>query len=130
MKPTLLFKHAASRLREIGGNIMTVRLRDTRIIGLVGICGVAVLMNRSFSLGEAAIDRAGAIALLVASACWSIGTILTRRVPLPASKAMSAAAQMLTGGALLFLLAAVSGEFKGFHAQAVSWNAWFARRAG
>ncbi len=44
MKPTLLFKHAASRLREIGGNIMTVRLRDTRIIGLVGICGVLLLV--------------------------------------------------------------------------------------
>ena len=93
---------------------------------LVGICGVAVLVNQSFSFGEAAIDRAGAIALLVASATWSVATILTRRVPLPASKAMSAAAQMLTGGALLFVLAAVSGEFKVFHAQAVSRNAWFA----
>jgi drug/metabolite transporter (DMT)-like permease len=102
---------------------LTVRLGLALI---VGICGVAVLMNRSFSLGEAAIDRAGAIALLVASASWSIGTILTRRVPLPVSKAMGAASQMLTGGALLFVLAAVSGEFKGFHAQAVSWNAWFA----
>jgi drug/metabolite transporter (DMT)-like permease len=102
---------------------LTVRLGLALI---VGICGVAVLMNRSFSLAEAAIDRAGAIALLVASASWSIGTILTRRVPLPVSKAMSAAAQMLTGGALLFVLAAVSGEFKGFHAQAVPWNAWFA----
>ncbi len=93
---------------------------------IVGICGVAVLMDRSFSLGEAAVDRAGAIALIFASATWSVATILTRRVPLPASKAMSAAAQMLTGGALLFVLAAVSGEFKGFHAQAVSRNAWFA----
>src|SRR6266852_5863622 len=89
---------------------LTVRLGLALI---VGICGVAVLMNRSFSLGEAPIDRAGALALLVASATWSVATILTRRVPLPASKAMSAAAQMLTGGAMLFVLA-------------VSWNAWFA----
>ncbi len=92
----------------------------------VGILGVAVLMNRSFSLGEAPIDRAGALALLVASATWSIATILTRRIPLPASKAMSAAAQMVTGGAMLFLLAAVSREFSGFHVQTVSRNAWFA----
>ena len=102
---------------------LTVRLGLALI---VGICGVAVLMNRSFSLGEAPIDRAGALALLVASATWSVATILTRRVPLPASKAMSAAAQMLTGGALLFVLAAVSNEFAGFRMQAVSWNAWFA----
>jgi len=92
----------------------------------VGIFGVAVLMNRSFSLGESPIDRAGALALLVASATWSIATILTRRVPLPASKAMSAAAQMVTGGAMLFLLAALSHEFAGFRVQAVSRNAWLA----
>jgi drug/metabolite transporter (DMT)-like permease len=92
----------------------------------VGICGVAVLVNRSFSLGEAPINRTGAIALLFASATWSIATVLTRRAPLPASKAMSAAAQMLTGGAMLFLLAAVTNEFSGFRATQVSWNAWFA----
>ncbi len=81
---------------------------------LVGLGGVAVLMNHSFSLGEVPINRAGAIALLVASVTWSIATIFTRRLPLPASKPMSAAAQMLTGGALLFVLAAVTGEFTGF----------------
>lgn len=102
---------------------LTVRLG---LALLVGIFGVAVLVNRSFSLAEAPIDRAGAIALLVASFTWSIATILTRRVPLPASKAMSAAAQMLTGGAMLFLLAAMTGEFTDFRMQAVSEKAWFA----
>src|SRR3984885_10240606 len=66
---------------------------------LIGLCGVSVLMNHSsFSLGEAAVDRAAAFALLLASFTWSVATILTRRLPLPASKPMSAAAQMLTGG--------------------------------
>jgi drug/metabolite transporter (DMT)-like permease len=102
---------------------LTVRLA---LALLVGIGGVAALMNRSFSLGEAPIDRAGALAMLIASATWSIATILTRRLPLPESKAMSAAAQMLTGGAMLFLLAAASHEFSGFRAGLVSWNAWFA----
>jgi drug/metabolite transporter (DMT)-like permease len=92
----------------------------------VGILGVAVLMNRSFSLSEAPIGRAGALALLVASATWSIATILTRRIPLPASKAMSAAAQMVAGGTMLFLVAAESHEFSGFHVQMVSRNAWLA----
>jgi drug/metabolite transporter (DMT)-like permease len=102
---------------------LTVRLA---LALTVGICGVAVLVNRSFSLGEAPINRAGAVALLFASATWSIATILTRRAPLPASKAMSAAAQMLTGGAMLFLLAAVSKEFSGFRLTQVSGNAWCA----
>ncbi|MGO9126054.1 MAG: EamA family transporter [Terriglobales bacterium] len=102
---------------------LTVRLG---LALLAGLCGVAVLMNRSFSLGEAPIDRAGALALLVAAFCWSVATILTRRLVLPASKPMSAAAQMLAGGVQLMVLAVLSGEFTGFRVQAVSWTAWFA----
>jgi drug/metabolite transporter (DMT)-like permease len=102
---------------------LTVRLGAALAIGL---CGVAVLMNHSFSLGEVPVNRAGAIALLVASFTWSIATICTRRLPLPASKPMSAAAQMLSGGALLFVLAAGTGEFSGFQATAVSGHAWLA----
>jgi drug/metabolite transporter (DMT)-like permease len=83
-------------------------------------------MNHSFSLGEVPVNRAGAIALLVASVTWSVATVVTRRLPLPSSKPMSAATQMLTGGALLFVLTAVTGEFTGFRIQAVSGRAWFA----
>ncbi len=46
---------------------------------------------------------------------WSVATILTRRLVLPASKPMSAASQMLAGGMQLLLLAALTGEFNGFH---------------
>jgi drug/metabolite transporter (DMT)-like permease len=91
---------------------------------LAGLCGVAVLTVHSFSFGDLPINRAGALALLVASFTWSIATILTRRLPLPASKPMSAAAQMISGGVQLFILAALSGEFTGFHAEAVSSKAW------
>jgi len=102
---------------------LTVRLG---LALLAGLCGVAVLMNRSFSLGETPIDRAGALALLVAAFCWSVATILTRRLVLPASKPMSAASQMLAGGLQLLLLAALTGEFNGLHLMTVSWKAWFA----
>lgn len=102
---------------------LTVRLGAAL---LVGIFGVAVLMNNSLSLGEVPINRGGALALLVAAFTWSVATILSRKLILPASKPMSAAAQMLAGGIQLFLLAGVAGEFRGFHAQAVSWNAWLA----
>jgi drug/metabolite transporter (DMT)-like permease len=102
---------------------LTVRLG---LALLAGLCGVAVLTVPSFSFGEVPINRAGALALLVASFTWSVATILTRRLTLPSSKPMSAAAQMLTGGAQLFVLAALSGEFAGFYLQAVSAKAWFA----
>jgi drug/metabolite transporter (DMT)-like permease len=93
---------------------------------LVGIGGVAVLVNNSFSLGDAQIDRLGAAALLVAAFTWSLATILTRRLRLPESKAMSSAAQMVSGGVQLVLLAGAAGELSHFHPQAVSRQAWFA----
>lgn len=93
---------------------------------LVGIGGVAVLVSRSLGLGEAPIDRAGAVALVVAAISWSIASALTKKLPLPASKAMSSGAQMLAGGILLALTAAAFGEFRGFHITAVSRGAWWA----
>src|SRR5215831_3729186 len=70
---------------------LTFRLALALITGLIG---VAVLMNRSLSLGEVPIDRRGALALLIASVTWSFAMIITRKVPLPRSKPMSSAAQM------------------------------------
>jgi drug/metabolite transporter (DMT)-like permease len=104
---------------------LTVRLA---LALLVGIGGVAVLLSRSLklSLGEAPVDRAGAVALVVAAMSWSIASALTRKLSLPASKAMSAGAQMLAGGIMLALAAAIFGEFRGFNIQAVSRGAWFA----
>jgi drug/metabolite transporter (DMT)-like permease len=93
---------------------------------LVGIAGVAVLVGHTVSLGEAPVDTAGAGALIVASISWSVAASLTRKLPLPAAKAMSSGAQMLAGGVLLMLAAALLGEFRGFHVQAVSRGAWLA----
>ena len=90
----------------------------------IGIFGVAVLMNPSASLGEAPLDHRGVIALLVSCCGWSIGTIVSKRLTLPASKPMSAAAQMLSGGVQLLVLAAVAGEFTNFRAQNISSGAW------
>ena len=91
----------------------------------IGIGGVAVLMSRSVNLGGAPIDRAGALALIIASISWSISSVLTRKVALPPSKVMSSGAQMLTGGIFLIPIAAAFGEFRNFHPSAVSRGAWF-----
>jgi drug/metabolite transporter (DMT)-like permease len=93
---------------------------------LIGIGGVSVLVSRSLSLGEVPIDPRGAVALVIASISWSIASALTRKIPLPESKAMSAGAQMLVGGVLLAVAAEMYGEFRGFHVQAVSRGVWFA----
>jgi drug/metabolite transporter (DMT)-like permease len=93
---------------------------------LVGLGGVAVLVSRSASFGDAPINTFGAVALLVASISWAMGSALTRKLPLPSNKAMSSGAQMLVGGVLLTLTAASLGELRGFRIQAVSERAWIA----
>jgi drug/metabolite transporter (DMT)-like permease len=93
---------------------------------LVGMGGVSVLVSRSAKLGEGAIDTYGALALIVASISWALAAVLSRRLSLPESKVMSSGAQMLSGGIMLLLAAALFGEFKGFQAQAVSARAWLA----
>jgi drug/metabolite transporter (DMT)-like permease len=102
---------------------LTVRLALALV---TGIAGVAVLMSRSLNLSGAPIDKLGALALIVASMSWSLGSVLTRKFTLPPSKAMSSGVQMLAGGVLLTLSAAGLGEFHGFHPSAVSRGAWLA----
>lgn len=93
---------------------------------LIGLGGVAVLTSNSLALGSAAVDRVSAGALLIASFSWSLGSALTRKLPLPASKPMSSGAQMLAGGVWLSLAAMVLGETRGFDPGAVSLHAWLA----
>jgi drug/metabolite transporter (DMT)-like permease len=100
---------------------LTVRLA---LALATGLGGVAVLTSHSSRLGGAPIDKAGAVALIIASISFSVGSVLTRKLPLPPSKVMSSGAQMLAGGVLLALTAAARGEFRDFHPGTVSRGAW------
>jgi len=102
---------------------LTLRLGCALVVGLAG---VAVLVSRSVAFGDAPIERSGAIALVVAALCWSLASVLTRKLRLPESKVMSSGAQMLVGGILLMAVAAMFGEFSGFHLRTVSTGAWLA----
>jgi len=92
---------------------------------LIGIAGVAVLVSRSLNLGGTPIDVAGAAALIFGAISWSVASVLSRKLPLPASKVMSSGAQMLAGGGMLALSSAALGEFRNFHPWNVSRGAWF-----
>jgi drug/metabolite transporter (DMT)-like permease len=122
MMATIPVFMALSEILILRTQRLTVRLG---LALLVGIAGVAVLVSRSLSLGGAPIDTAGAVALIIASLSWSVASILTRKLPLPASKVMSSGAQMLVGGALLAVAAVALGESRDFHPAAVSGAAWF-----
>jgi len=117
MMATIPVFMALSEILFLGTQRLTARLG---LALAVGIFGVGVLVSHSASFGDAPIDPWGAFALIIAAVSWAIGSAVTRRLPLPASKAMSSGAQMLVGGVLLTLFALVLGEFRGFRMQAVS----------
>jgi drug/metabolite transporter (DMT)-like permease len=71
----------------------------------VGFAGV-VLLNLGGSMSGAPF---GAIALLAAAMAWAFGSVWSRRRDMPPA-AMNTAAQMLTGGAVLFAGALLFGE--------------------
>jgi drug/metabolite transporter (DMT)-like permease len=93
---------------------------------LIGLAGVGVLMSRTLNFGGAPIDARGAAALIIASIGWAIASALMRKLPLPSSKVMSSAAQMLAGGIFLSVVATALGEFHNFHPSNVSRQAWLA----
>ena len=123
MMATIPVFMALSEIAFLRTQRLTVRLA---LALLIGIGGVAALMSHSLDLGGMPIDRAGAVALIVASMSWSVSSALTRKLPLPSSKAMSSGVQMLAGGVLLALTAAALGEFRNFRPGAVSREAWLA----
>jgi len=80
----------------------------------VGFCGVAVMMMKS---GHANIPSFGVFPCLVilgGSASWSLGAVLTRSLPLPRSRVMTAGAEMMLGGSVLLILSLASGELHPF----------------
>ena len=123
MMATIPVFMSLSEILFLGTQKLTARLAFAL---LAGIAGVLVLVSHSLGLGEQPIATSGAIALLIGSISWSIASALSRKLPLPESKPMSSAAQMLSGGVLLVITAASLGEFRGFRAQDVSRGAWIA----
>jgi drug/metabolite transporter (DMT)-like permease len=101
------------------------RLRLAPVAGLaVGLAGVGLLS----SLGgdRAGVAVSGVLTILGAAAAWALGTLLARRVSTPASPALTSAMELLTGGGVLLVLAAVTGEFGSFRLSQVSGRSWLA----
>jgi drug/metabolite transporter (DMT)-like permease len=72
---------------------------------VVGISGV-LLLNLEEGFRASA---GGAAAILIGGVCWALGSMLARRITMPAGM-MSSAAQMLVGGAAFLAIGALIGE--------------------
>jgi drug/metabolite transporter (DMT)-like permease len=85
------------------------------VVGLiVGFLGSALLVGASpRELLHA--DLRGPVALTCASASWSLGSVYAKRHPTESSPYISAAVQMLVGGAVVVLAGSLLGEWPAWH---------------
>ncbi len=84
-------------------------------VGLIlGFTGVVLLVGPEELAGSGAVNRVGATVLILASLSWAIGSLYSRKAPLPSSPLQSTAMEMLAGGLLLSAAGLVSQEWVGF----------------
>jgi drug/metabolite transporter (DMT)-like permease len=112
-------------LLGIDAGLNRARLGLAPMVGLaLGLAGVGLLS----SLGgrTAGVSVIGVVTILAAAFSWALGTIMARRVALPASPALASGMQLLCGGVVLLVLSAVTGEFGALRLAQVSAGSWFA----
>lgn len=85
------------------------------MLGLLGgVAGVAILIGPADLLGGTRIHLPGAAAVLIGTITWSAGSLYARQAPRPPSATLLSGMQMMSGGAILTVLAAASGTWSGF----------------
>ncbi|MBI1826120.1 MAG: EamA family transporter [Planctomycetes bacterium] len=104
-----------------------VRPGWAEVTGLaLGIAGVSILVGFESFSGGAPVNRIGAAVLMLGSLSWAVGSLYSRVAPLPKSKWLAIAMEMLWGGAMLWLLAAIRGDWGQFDMSTVSTRSVYA----
>jgi drug/metabolite transporter (DMT)-like permease len=88
---------------------------------LLGFAGMVLLLQPK---ATAALPLWPAALVLVSSISWAFGSVYQRRAPPLSDLMLGTALQMLIGGALLGLEAALFGEWRGFDVHAVAAASW------
>lgn len=97
------------------------------LVGLVlGFAGMALLVGPKHLGGSERVSPIGALALVLASLAWAVGSIYSKHHPIPNSAMLVVAMQTIAGGASLLLVAGISGEFRDLHLAAVTPRSWLA----
>jgi drug/metabolite transporter (DMT)-like permease len=87
------------------------RFRWSLLVSIaVGFVGVLLLLMHNAQH----VALLPCVAILGGGTAWSLGAVLTRALPLPKSKGITAGAEMMFGGAILLILSALTGEMHPF----------------
>ena len=98
------------------------RLARAVVLGLViGFAGVGLLVAPG---GAGGAGSRAAFVLVFSSLAWASGSLYSRQALLPQRPQVAAAMQMLAGGLILVVVAAVSGELGRAHPEAISLESW------
>jgi len=106
------------------------RPHSAALAGVVlGLAGVATLVGglsgaRGTVAGAALFG--GRVGVLLASFSWAVGSLWSRRLPLPKETVMATAMEMLAASPLMAVFALARGEWGHFHPAAVTPGAWIA----
>jgi drug/metabolite transporter (DMT)-like permease len=88
---------------------------------VVGFVGVAILIGPSAFGGTGALDPVGLAAVLLSPIAWSLGSLFaSHRAVLPKRPLVATGIQMVLGGLVLAIMAAVTGEFTALDIDAIS----------
>lgn len=88
--------------------------RPSAAVGAGLVVGFAGMLILFWGKEDVRADRQifiGSIAILLGALSWSFGSILSRRLSHPASSGLTTAMQMLTAGAIMFLIGLARGEY-------------------
>ena len=85
-----------------------------------GLCGVGLLMSSTEVGARSREGLLGGLVVLGASVSWATGSIYARKAALPRSPFLATAMQMVVGGLVLALVAAIAGEGGQLHLSAFS----------
>lgn len=86
----------------------------------MGFAGLALLTGPEKLSGIHRIDPTGAAVLILGAMAWAVGSLYSLRAPLPDSRLLATAMEMLMGGALVFMAGLATEEWTRLHWSAVS----------
>ena len=87
---------------------------------LLGLAGVIVLIGPDQIAHGGGVDPAGAAVLLTAPVFWCFGSLWSRQAPLPKAPILAIGMEMIGGGVILLVAAALTGELAHVDIQAIS----------
>jgi drug/metabolite transporter (DMT)-like permease len=101
---TLLFEAALLKRRRV-----TPALAIALATGFVGV----LLLTTGVGVPGEGVAWLPCAAVIVGEVFWAVGSVLTTRLDIPASSAITSGAEMICGGALLLVWSAAIGEWHG-----------------